>query len=105
MMELFTPSEVAKRLNITTMNVYNLIKDGQLKAYNSSNGTKLPRWKIKEEDLLNLEYTKYKVRNGKISKIEKIVIEEEIDVKAELAALKEDLLSFLVRIEELEQKL
>ena len=107
MYDIFTPAEAAKRLGVTRQNIYNLIKDGTLKATNVGCGTYSPRWRIKEEDLATITYTKYKVRHDKIIKTEiiEIVEEPELDTKAELSKLKNDLLEILCRIEDLEQKL
>ena len=105
--DIFTPLEAAQRLGITRENVYNLIKDGTLKATNIGGGHSQPRWRIREEDLMSMTYTKYKVRHNKVVSTETVQIEEvpEFDVKAEIGKLKEDLLDILCRIEELEQKL
>jgi len=107
MYDIFTPAEAAKRLGVTKENIYNLIKDGTLKATNVGNGNVNARWKIREEDLAAITYTKYKVRHNKVVKTEiiEVVEEPELDVKAELSKLKNDLLDILVRIEDLEQKL
>ena len=105
--DIFTPQEVAKRLGITRTNVYNLIKDGTLKATNVGNGSGLPRWRINEEDLANMTYTKYHVRHNKVTKVEIVEVQEEpeVDVKEEVTKLKNDLLEILLRLEDLEQKL
>ena len=105
--DIFTPGEVAKRLNVTTQTIYNLIKDGTLPASNIGGGHSKPIYRIKEEDFVNMVYTKHQVRHGKVVKTEIIEIEEEpeLDVKSELSKLKNDLLDILCRMEELEQKL
>ena len=105
--DIFTPGEVAKRLNVTTQTIYNLIKDGTLPASNIGGGHSKPIYRIKEEDFVNMVYTKHQVRHGKVVKTEitEVIEIPEVDVKEEIRALKEDLLTFLLRLEELEQKL
>ena len=108
--DIFTPGEVAKRLNVTPQTVYNLIRDGPLNATNIGGGHRRPIWRIKEEDFRSMQYTKYHIRNNKVDKVEIIEVVEEpkenaVDLKAELSSLKEDLLSIVLRIEELENKI
>jgi predicted site-specific integrase-resolvase len=48
---MMTLPEVAKILGVADLNVHFYIGNGELKAFNSSMGTRRPRWKIRQEDL------------------------------------------------------
>ena len=97
--DIFTPGEIAKRLNVTPQTVYNLIRDGELKATNIGGGHRKPIWRIKEEDFQEMVYVKHHIRNKKVVKTEIVEIVEEprveVNVKAELESLKNDLLDIL----------
>ena len=108
--DVLTVAEAAKKIGVTTWTMYALIHEGTIKAYNVGFGTDKPRWRIREEDLIEADYTKYARKKTEKKPVEKkkrpkAVVKKTIDARAELASLKEDLLNIVLRIEELENKL
>ena len=116
---ILTAPEAAKKLGVSNFTVYQLIKDGTLKATDISNGKKYKRHKIREDelDIVKSGYKSHGLRNAesygkkpttKVQKpkaVYKSPVVKNHDAKKELAALKEELFNILVKIEEIETKL
>ena len=49
--EEFSVEETARRIGVSNQTVYNLIRNGSLKAQNAGWGRTLPRYRIREDDL------------------------------------------------------
>ena len=97
-MELYTPLQVAKKMNVDRFTPYEWIKSGKLKAIDVSiTGTKKARWVIREDDFNEFKdkYQNPPVKN-KVSDVELV---------QEFARIKNALLELAIMMEELEVKL
>lgn len=97
-MELFTPLEVAKKMNVDRFTPYSWIKNGQLRATDvSQTGIKKARWVIREED-----FEKFKVEHE--NRVVKCKVNQ-VDLVQEFAEIKNRLLELAIMMEDLEEKI